>query len=370
MAAALKDQFGPVVPQTIAAMLGAVHAEFPREAFLKDALSGYEPLSLTERARQISHALHAHLPTDYAQAIRLLVASTRVPHDHRAASGMSGFLFMPHTYFVADHGLDHFEDSMQAQYELTQRFTAEFSIRAFLERHPQATLQRLARWSEDANVHVRRLVSEGTRPRLPWAARLREFQRDPTPVLALLERLKDDPELYVRRSVANNLNDIGKDHPDVLAEVARRWLQDASPERRWIVRHALRSAIKRAEPGALSALGYGDAPTVSIEQVSIAPKRVHEGGSIEIAFTLRNAGTRAQSVMADFIVNFVKANGTASPKTFKLKAVTLAPGERVDLAKTLRLVPMTTRKHYPGRHRVQAQINGRVFDLGTFVLVA
>lgn len=369
MAAALKDQFGPVVPGTIAAMLSAVHQPFPRDAFLQHALAGYEPLSLTGRARQISRALRAHLPTDYAQAIRLLLASTRVPHDHRAASGMGGFLFMPHTYFVADYGLDHFEDSMQAQYELTQRFTAEFSIRAFLERHPRETLQRLASWTQDANVHVRRLVSEGTRPRLPWAPRLREFQRDPTPVLSLLERLKDDPELYVRRSVANNLNDIGKDHPGVVAEVARRWLQDSSTERRWIVRHALRSAIKRAEPGALSALGYGDKPTLGIEQIRIAPKRVHEGGSVEIGFVLHNTGQRPQPVMADCIVHYVKANGSTSPKTFKLKALTLAPKEKIALSKRIRLVPMTTRKHYPGEHRVQALLNGQAHDLGAFRLL-
>jgi len=282
---------------------------------------------------------------------------------------MGGFLFMPHTYFVADHGLDHFEDSMQAQYELTQRFTAEFSIRPFIERHPEATLARLAQWTQDAHPHVRRLVSEGTRPRLPWASRLRDFQRDPTPVLALLERLKDDPELYVRRSVANNLNDIGKDHPGLLADVARRWLRDASPERRWIVRHALRSAIKRADPGALSVLGYGDAPTLSIEQVRVAPKRVHEGDRVEIGFTLRNTGPREQRVMADFVVHFVKANGKTSAKTFKLKALALAAGESAALAKTLALVPMTTRKHYPGEHRVQAQLNGRMHDLGAFRLL-
>ena len=368
MAAALKDQFGPGVPRIIADMLVAVHDTFPRAAFLRDALDGYEALSLTERARQISRALHAHLPADYAQAIRLLLASTRVPHAHRAAQGMGGFLFMPHTMFVADYGLDHFEASMQAQYELTQRFTAEFSIRPFIERHPQATLARLEHWARDANPHVRRLVSEGTRPRLPWAPRLRDFQRDPSPVLALLERLKDDPELYVRRSVANNLNDIGKDHPDLLAQVARRWLQDASAERRWIVRHALRSAIKRAEPGALAALGYGDAPTLAIERVHIGPAHVREGDRVEIGFTLCNTGTRPQSVMADFIVHYVKANGATSPKIFKLKAVTLAPGERVALAKILRLVPMTTRKHYPGEHRVQAQLNGHAYDLGAFRL--
>lgn len=370
MAAALKDQFGPSVPRTIADMLAAVHEGFPREAFLHDALAGYEPLSLTERARRISRALRTHLPEDYAQAIRLLLASTRVPHAHRAAQGMGGFLFMPHTYFVADYGLDHFEDSMQAQYELTQRFTAEFSIRPFLERHPEATLARLAQWTRDPSPHVRRLVSEGTRPRLPWAPRLRAFQRDPAPVLALLERLKDDPELYVRRSVANNLNDIGKDHPELLAEVARRWLQEASSERRWIVRHALRSAIKRAEPRALLALGYGDAPELAVEQARISPGRVREGGSVEIGFVLRNTGTQPQSVMADLVVHFVKATGKSSAKTFKLKAVTLAPGERVALSKTLRLMPMTTRKHYPGEHRVQAQLNGKAHDLGVFVLSA
>ena len=370
MAAALKDQFGPGVPRTIAAMLAAVHDGFAQDAFLRDALAGYEPLSLTERARQISRALRTHLPEDYAQAIRVLLASTQVPHAHRAAQGMGGFLFLPHTMFVAEYGLDHFEDSMQAQHVLTQRFTAEFSIRPFIERHPQATLARLAQWTQDPSPHVRRLVSEGTRPRLPWAPRLRGFQRDPAPVLALLERLKDDPELYVRRSVANNLNDIGKDHPDLLADIARRWLREASPERRWIVRHALRSAIKRAEPGALAALGYGDAPTLAVEQARITPTRVREGGRVEIGFALRNTGARPQSVMADLVVHYVKANGATSPKIFKLKAVTLAPGERVELAKTLRLVPMTTRRHYPGEHRVQAQLNGQARDLGAFVLSA
>ena len=141
-----------------------------------------------------------------------------------------------------------------------------FSVKHYLEQHPKATLAQLMAWTRDPSEHVRRLLSEGTRPRLPWASRLPAFQRDPAPVLALLERLKDDPALYVRRSVANNLNDIGKDHPDLLADTARSWLQDASPERRWIVQHALRSAVKRGEPGALVALGFGAAADVPICQ--------------------------------------------------------------------------------------------------------
>jgi 3-methyladenine DNA glycosylase AlkC len=162
--------------------------------------------------------------------------------SERLPRGMGGFLFLPHVFFVAEYGLEHFETSMRAQYVLTQRFTAEFSIRRYLERHQAATLGPVSReWSADASEDVRRLVSEGTRPRLPWAPRLRAFQADPRPVLALLERLKDDPSLYVRRSVANNLNDIGKDHPVLLVETATRWMENATEERRWIIRHALRS---------------------------------------------------------------------------------------------------------------------------------
>jgi 3-methyladenine DNA glycosylase AlkC len=212
----LKDQFGPSAPTAIASMIRAVHADFPEKEFLRDALAGYGPLSLTARGFQIAEALRAHLPADFPEAVDILLRSASQPHEHRASSGMAGFLYMPHLFFVARHGLDHFEESMRAQHALTQRFSAEFSIRAFLERHPGRTLERLREWTGDPSHHVRRLVSEGTRPRLPWAPRLRAFQRDPGPVVELLELLKDDVELYVRRSVANNLNDIGKDHPDLL----------------------------------------------------------------------------------------------------------------------------------------------------------
>ena len=143
---------------------------------------------------------------------------------------------MPHLFFVSQYGLAHFEPSMQAQHALTQRFTAEFSIRPFLQHHPQQTLRRLSQWTQDPSEQVRRLVSEGSRPRLPWAPRLAAFQTDPRPVLQLLEQLRDDTSLYVRRSVANNLNDIGKDNPDMLMDTARRWLLGASTDREWIVR--------------------------------------------------------------------------------------------------------------------------------------
>jgi len=365
----LKDQFGPGVPRAIAAMICAVHADFPRDAFLRDVLAGYGPLSLTGRGFHIATALREHLPPDFPAAAQVLLASAGQPHEHRAKGGMAAFLYMPHLFFVARYGLDHFEDSMRVQHALTQRFTAEYSIRAFLEKHPEATLARLRQWTADPSPHVRRLVSEGTRPRLPWAPRLRAFQQDPRPVIELLELLKDDPELYVRRSVANNLNDIGKDHPGLLTAVARRWLRGASDERRWIVRHGLRSALKRADAGALAALGYGGKAEVSARDARITPRRARIGRSVTISFTLANRSGKRQRVMADLVVHFAKKRGTGA-KTFKLKALELAPGASVVLSKKIGLAQLTTRRHYPGLHRVEALLNGRCVALGKFSLSA
>jgi 3-methyladenine DNA glycosylase AlkC len=367
MADPLKDQFGPSAPRAIAMMIAAVHPEFPREAFLRDALAGYAPLSLTGRGFHIATALRTHLPSDYPKAVGILVESASQPHEHRASGGMAAFLYMPHLFFIARHGLDHFEESMRAQHALTQLFTAEYSIRAYLEKHPEKTLARLREWATDPSHHVRRLVSEGTRPRLPWAPRLRAFQKDPRPVLELLELLRDDSELYVRRSVANNLNDIGKDHPALLATIAKRWLRGATPERRWVVNHALRSAIKRADAGALRALGYGGKASVVVRDVRIAPRRPVIGGHVTVAFTLGNSGKQRQRVMADLVVHFVKAHGTGA-KTFKLKAVELAPRASVTLGKKIALRQLTTRRHYAGVHRVEVLLNGERRKLGEFAL--
>jgi 3-methyladenine DNA glycosylase AlkC len=364
----LKDQFGPSAPRAIARMIRAVHADFPHDEFLRDVLAGYGPLSLTARGFHVAAALRKHLPADYPQAIDVLLASASQPHEHQASGGMAAFLYMPHLFFVARHGLDHFEDSMRAQHALTQLFTAEYSIRAFLEKHPEATLARLREWTADPSPHVRRLVSEGTRPRLPWAPRLRAFQEDPRPVLELLELLKDDPELYVRRSVANNLNDIGKDHPALLTAVARRWLRGATAERQWIVNHALRSAVKRADAGALGALGYGAKADVSVRGKRISPARAKIGGSVAVSFTLTNKLAKAQRVMADLVVHFVKSRGTGA-KTFKMKVLTLAPRASVLVSKKIGLQQLTTRKHYPGVHRVEALLNGRRVALGNFTLL-
>jgi 3-methyladenine DNA glycosylase AlkC len=195
---------------------------------------------------------------------------------------------MAHGYFLADHGGDDFDATMRANYEITKRATSEFSIRAPLRDHTAATLNVLDDWVTNENAHVRRLVSEGTRPLLPWSFRLKVFQEDPTPVVALLEQLKDDPVEYVRRSVANNLNDIAKDHPDLVVEVAKRWWADGDHNHCRLVRHALRTLIKADIPGALDVLGYGPSSPAALGPVSIEPSEMKIGGKVTIEATIKN----------------------------------------------------------------------------------
>jgi 3-methyladenine DNA glycosylase AlkC len=370
MAEPLKSYYGPDVPARIARMIKEVDGAFDADVFLADALDGYEALELTPRAWQIADALGRHLPQDYERAIEILIASLGPKLEVAELAGMDVFVYLPHVFFVAKFGVDHFEASMRAQYELTQRFTAEYSIRVFLEHYPRRTLTRLQEWALDSNVHVRRLVSEGTRPRLPWAPRLRAFQDDPWPVLELLELLKDDPELLVRRSVANNLNDIGKDNPAALIETCRRWMRDATPERSWLVRHALRSAVKRGEPAALEILGFVPATEVRVRDIHIAPAAAPIGESVTFTVELANEGSTTKQLLIDLRVYFIKANGRPSPKVFALKELEIGPGGSTRLSKTISFAQHTTRTHYPGQHRVEVLVNGQASGAGVFEVVA
>jgi 3-methyladenine DNA glycosylase AlkC len=368
MAGELRDFFDAAVIRGIARELKSADPAFQERRFVAAALKGLAPLSLTGRAAHIAEAMHRFLPKDFADATAVISRSLGPPHAGSDTFGMAPFKYLPHTMFVATHGLAHFEESMRLQLELTRRFSAEFSIRAFLTQHPTATYARLLEWARHDDVHVRRLVSEGSRPRLPWAPRLRHFQQDPSPVLALLELLKDDPELYVRRSVANSLNDIAKDHPDLAVATGRRWLTGASADRRWIVHHALRFLVKQGHAGALNLIGAGRRPKIKLATVRITPARVRLGGAVIVTLALTSASRSRQDLLIDYVVHYVKANGSTSAKVFKLKRVTLTPDRAVPIALTIKLKDLTTRKHYAGRHAVDLLVNGVRFPLGAFRL--
>jgi len=357
----LKEFFDRATISAIASALARTADGFDERAFVARCVRGLSGLELIARGAHIAAAMRAHLPSAFPAAVDLLLAS--LDFELAKPSTMAAFRYLPHTIFVSAYGLDDFETSMRAQHALTQRFTAEFSIRPFLERYPDATLARLAEWAHDPSPHVRRLVSEGTRPRLPWGSQLRAFVADPQPVLALIEGLRDDPARYVQRSVANNLNDIAKDHPARVIEVCRRWLVDAPKDRRWIVTRALRSLVKQGHRGALGLIGVGAIPKVMISSIEL-PNRVRIGGALTLAFELASTGSRTQELVVDFAVHYVKARGTSAPKVFKLRRLSLAKAARVRVQTRLSFANLTTRTHHPGTHVIEARINGTAFPLG------
>ena len=372
MAEQLKTFFSPALVRRLARDIERVHADFDSRAFVRTATKGLDDKELLDRGRHIAHALARHLPPAYPEALAILVRSLGPEHanDELVGAGMGPFFYLPHTVYVAEHGLDHFDLSMDAQYELTKRFSAESSIRPFIARDPERTLRKLREWTTDPSAHVRRLVSEGTRLRLPWAMRVRWLDENPERVVELLECLKDDPTTLVRRSVANNLNDLGKVHPALLVATCERWSRHATAERRALVEHALRSAVKRGDPPALRLLGFGRKPAVVIEDVRFVPARVPIGGRVTIRLVLRSTARVAQDLLIDLAVHFVKARGTTSPKVFKVRRASLAARARLELRVGVSLAVHTTRKPHPGKHTVEVLVNGISYPAGAFEVTA
>lgn len=372
MADALKTFFSRALVRRLATDLHRAQPDFPSAKFIKAATTGLDDLELLDRGRHIARAMAEYLPASYPDAVDVLLRSLGPEHasDELVGAGMTPFYYLPHTLFVAERGLDDFDLSMRAQYEVTKRFSAESSIRPYIAKDPDRTLDYLRRWARDPNPHVRRLVSEGTRLRLPWAGRVAWLDANPDRVIGLLDLLKDDPASVVRRSVANNLNDLGKVHPALLIRTCEAWLKDASSDRRALIEHALRSAVKRGDQGALGLLGYGQKAAVSVDRVRLRPKRVAIGQRVSIGFELHNRTRSSQEVLVDLAVHFVKASGRTSPKVFKVGRTTLTPRGRQAFATSVSLAVHTTRKPRPGVHNLDVLVNGRPHSIGAFTVVA
>jgi 3-methyladenine DNA glycosylase AlkC len=364
---AFKHYYNRELAVSMAAAVKQVYPPFDSVAFVDDVSATVEEMEFKARIALFASALHRHLPSGFSDAWAIL---DRLLGDELTGDGgtfSDGFALWPLAQFIESYGLDDFAVSCSAMHEITKRHTAEFAIRPFLVRYPDRTISMLNEWVKDESPHVRRLVSEGTRPRLPWAGRLDLFAKDPSPTLALLEQLKDDRSPYVRKSVANHLNDIGKDHPQILLETCRRWQDGAGPDRLWIIRHALRTLIKQGNPDALELLGYGK-PRVGLQSLELEPPNLVLGESLEFTFTLSSQSDEAQDLVIDFLIHFVKSNGSTAPKVFKLTTRTLGPGESVTIRKKHPIKPISTRRYYPGEHRLEIQVNGQILGGLTFGL--
>jgi len=383
MAEAFKELINAKVVREVGHHLHRVWPDFPRQGFEALALANLDQLEFKARAQQLAEALGHTLPGDFHAAADVLEASlksvARPQHDHDPDNslgdlrtddtGLAGWPLWGVGEYVAIHGLTHPERALRVLHSLTQRFTAEFAIRPFWIHHPELTLHTLQAWVHDPSAHVRRLVSEGSRRRLPWGSRLQSLVADPAPMLPLLARLQDDPSEYVRRSVANHLNDIAKDHPDVLLQWLRRHLPAATSPRVRLLRHASRTLIKAGHPGVMSAWGLGQA-FEGQTQLTLEAGRVTVGSALVLNLSLHASATQTQPLEVDLRVHYRKADGGLSPKVFKGRRLTLAPGECWQWRKQLSFKPVSTRTLHPGQHQLDIQINGQVVASASFLLEA
>ena len=226
------------------------YPKFDDKGFVRKIAGGIENLELKDRVELIADVLHSKLPSDYSQAIKLLLKILGPENEKETGMFTEGYWLMPIAKYVEKYGLDHFSISMNAIKEITKRHTGEYCIRPFITRYPKKTLSMMAKWSLDSNVHVRRLSSEGLRPRLPWAGKLDQFIDNPKPIIAIIDNLRDDGSKFVQKSVANNLNDILKDNYEIGIETIKKWSKGAGQNRKWIIKHALRNLLKKQNPDA------------------------------------------------------------------------------------------------------------------------
>jgi 3-methyladenine DNA glycosylase AlkC len=348
---AFKHWFDAARYRQIADEAAAVARSFDRRRFLELTLTGLDERSLMERVRQTAVALDASLPGAYPLKLDTLrPLAPRVGHS---------FVSIALCDFVSRFGLGHFDLSLEMLRYLTPFGSAEFAVRPFLIQDQPRALQHFYRWAADPDEHVRRLASEGSRPRLPWGVRLVELVRDPEPTAPILEALKADPALYVRKSVANHLNDIAKDHPDAVLARVRQW-DHRNAGTAWIIRHGLRTLIKRGHAGALSVLGADQdvVRQIQVQQFSCRPTRLRLGDVLELAATLTFSGRRQARLIIDYVVHYVKASGETSAKVFKWSTQEVQPGAAIALGKRQTIRDFSTRRHYPGIHRIELQVNG------------
>ena len=305
----------------------------------------WEAKELKQRMRHITESLHQCLP-DYEQAIPIL----------KAASSQFSNTF-EHMFFPAYaelYGMKHYDVSMDALKHFTQYSSSEFAIRPFIIKYPEKTMQHMQVWATHENEHVRRLASEGCRPRLPWAMQLPAFVQDPSPALEILELLKHDESLYVRRSVANNLNDIAKDHPQVVADIAKSWLGD-NKNTDWLVKHACRTLLKQAHPETLSLFGFTPAEHIQVHAFKVSPK-VTWGGKVIFSAQLQSKQPLGK-LRLEFAINFMKANGKTARKVFKISESEINVTSKL-IQKHFSFKSISTRKYYAGEHKLSLIING------------
>jgi 3-methyladenine DNA glycosylase AlkC len=355
----LKEMFNKAFYDSLAKEFKKVYPSFNAQKFVNDVTSDMEALSLNERMRNTSVILKKYLPGDLKKSVEVM--KKVIPN---MKYGYTNLVFPD---FVGLYGLNDFDTSLDALKYFTLFGSSEFAIRVFLKHDFTRTIKVMYEWAKDKNHHVRRLSSEGSRPRLPWSFKLDEVIKNPSVTKPILETLKSDDELYVRKSVANHLNDISKENPDYMLNLIKNW-DRSNPGTTWIIRHASRTLIKKGHSGSLSVLDFEKNVKVEVSDLKILKPKIKLGESLSFSFDLSSKKQSNQKLVVDYIIHYRKKKGALSPKVFKLKEIDLKPGQKIKLEKKQLMKDFTTRKHEKGEHLLEIQVNGKVLQSKKFHL--
>lgn len=347
----------------MAKCLRKVWPKFQSENFYKDVAQKLSSLEMKDRVRLIAHTLRNYLPKDYKIACGILLKSLKSKSN---PNGLSGFIVWPLTQFVESYGLEDFDFSMQALKEMTSRHTSEFAVRPFLRADDKKVFQLFRKWKKDPDEHVRRWVSEGTRPHLPWGMSVSALKENPKRSIDLILDLAYDESEYVRKSVANHINDIS--HFDQrLAMEALESIDQSKMEQKRLVKRAARTMLKNNITLAFKVCGYTPTPSVELDLFKVLPKKLQEGGNLNLKLQLTSL--KKQKLQISFRISFPRKNQTYSDKIFQFKDVELKKGEAITLEKKHSFKKVTTRKHYPGKYPVALRLNGKEVAWGEFQLL-
>ncbi|MCL2500935.1 MAG: DNA alkylation repair protein [Defluviitaleaceae bacterium] len=327
----------------------SVFNPFPVEDFIASTMGeAWDSLELMARGRRITENLKKYLPAVYTEAIAVM---------DKAIVNCDPFFKICFPTFVELYGLDgeNWDVSMAAMELYTQYSSSEFAVRPFIIKHEERMMVQMYAWSRHENEHVRRLSSEGCRPALPWGQALVKYKKDPAPILPILEQLKTDPSLYVRKSVANNLNDISKTHPELIVRLTKEWY-GKNDHTDWIVKHGCRTLLKKGNRDVLAVFGYEDVTSADVADFVLGGSSVSIGGDITFSFTV--SVKEAAKIRLEYGIDFVKSNGKRNRKIFQISEVSLKKNQRKSYAKNHSFADLSTRKHYPGTHSVTLIVNG------------
>jgi len=352
----LKNVYSAAFVDLLTKSLKQVYPDLNQKAFTKAVFnSDWEFKELKQRMKHLAHVLQQFLHQDYKRDIQTIIECVHYLKGDSESHQSFQYLFLAE--YVEIYGREDVTLSLKAIEELTQYTSCEFAIRPFLIKHPSTVMEQMLKWSTHKNASVRRLSSEGCRPRLPWGMAISAFKKDPTLILPILENLKDDESLYVRKSVANNLNDIAKDNPDVVVDLIKKW-KGKSEYTDWIIKHGCRTLLKKVHTEVLGLFDLDSAVRCSVLNLKLNKEETILGDDIAFSFELETDPKKESKLRIEFAVYYVKATRKTSRKLFKITEKVYPMGSNVVISKRISFKDLTTRKHYIGKHKVAIVING------------